>query len=108
MKNLVRMKGASATQHTANGKKGDWMINSSDGEQISSLPFDMNEQHVMKAIHLARNAELEAFNIGIDFGKKLSRDTISRLEQKNIDLANENIRISEALQRFVIKGVEGN
>ena len=106
VKNLVRMKGASATQHTNKGKKGDWTINASSGEKISSLPFDMNEQHVMKAIHLAREAELEAFNIGINFGKSATQATIRRLEQKNIALANENIKLSETLNRLLIKGVE--
>ena len=48
---------ASATQMTTEGRKGEWVVNSADGEALYELPKHWDEKDVMKAIHFARYFE---------------------------------------------------
>lgn len=87
-----------------------WVVYDEAKNELGKLPKHWNEKDCMIAIRLGRKYELEAFNIGIAFGKS-SRDKalIPIIEQKDIQiqtLEQMNIKLSEKLEKFIIGKTE--
>lgn len=100
----VPMANAHATQHTDSGNnKTDWSIqeNITDRE-LAVLPSRLREDEVFSILKIIRQYELEAFNIGIEFGKEQhSQSYKAQFTQlsENLRLArHENERLAEALE----------
>ncbi|MDA3941864.1 MAG: hypothetical protein PF693_21555 [Spirochaetia bacterium] len=98
---LIHLKNAHATQYTDDNGKSVWHIRKNlTSENLFDLPGDMKEKDVFSALHLARFAEMEAWNAGIQFGKneilpvlQIEREKVMKviheLEQANNRLANK-------------------
>ncbi len=96
---MNRLHSAHVTQHN----KGDWHVRENiTKKEIFKLPSTMDEQQVFAALALARQTELEAFNYGIEFGKRLARNKDARvLEKKLLFAAEENTRLAAQLDRLI-------
>lgn len=100
----IKLAHANATQITSKGQKSDWVVKANiTGEELGTLPSKLTENEVFSILDLARKYELEAFNIGINFGKqeykKVYEPQIKQLQSNLQRAKNENERISEALDK---------
>ena len=94
---------------TANWNKGEhnnkWTVKDSKGKILWILEGTFDERSAMQAIRLARMAELDAFNIGIVYGKSIQKKTSVTIEEqltataKSLAIMNENL--SEQLDRLI-------
>ena len=93
------------TQNTKDGKKSDWIVKRKDGEELATLPKDLNEKQVMKAIHFARKFELIAFNKGIQFKKSVKTEMVpderKKLHAVIAGLEKHNSVLAEKLDNFI-------
>lgn len=99
----IKLAHAHVNQHTSNGNKTNWKIEANKtNELLGELSNKLDHNEVFEILDFARKYELEAFNIGVDFGKeeykKAFEKSISDYASK-MDLATkENERLSEALE----------
>lgn len=99
---LIKLQSAHATQYTNRGKKSDWKIQENiTNEEMGVLPGILSEAEVFAILDLARKYELNAFNVGIEYGKnqqnKLNYTKLNHLERR-IELAREeNERLAKIL-----------
>jgi hypothetical protein len=105
MNELIKLQHAHINQHTNAGVKGTWKIEANHtNEQLGELPARLNENEVFDIIGTARRYELEAFNIGIEFGKNEYRrifDAELKQYKENMQRAiQENERLADALERI--------
>lgn len=96
---------------TAQGtwKEGEnWKVVTPEGKVIFELQGNFNEKTVMQAIRLARLAEENAFNAGIQFQKKVKEAgdnmQVKQLLSENASLRNMNLHLSNQLEMMVEKG----
>lgn len=108
MENCVKilLELASAQGHWARDENdNNWIVQDNNGKKLWEFPPGMDEHKCMSAIRLGRKYELEAFNIGIDFGKKeAARMTNIRIKQLEGDirsLAIMNETLSEQLDQQI-------
>lgn len=107
---IVDLATAYVTQVTSEESgKGEWILYNTDEEEIHRFPKHWDEKTVMKAIHFGRKFELIAMNAGADFEKKYQpikmdelHKMINRLNKEKQIVINENIRISEELNRLML------
>lgn len=83
-----------------------WVVRDEKDNELGKFPKNWTEKDCMIAIRLGRKYELEAFNIGIDFGKS-QRDNvfgpiIKRLNAQIEELSGMNERLSTQLEKFII------
>ena len=105
MKEEIKLANAHVNQHTSNGVRSDWKIEENKTDlPLGELPGRLNEQEVFGILNFARKFELEAFNIGITFGKQKYKETFeSTINDYNNKLklaAKENERLADALDRL--------
>lgn len=83
-----------------------WKIVDTDGNIIDKFPKSFTEKEMMQILKFARGVELEAFNIGIDFGKtqykKVYEPKIAQLLSQVNELEQMNINLSNKLEKFII------
>ena len=83
-----------------------WLVYSKDGEELGRFPSKWDERDCMTAIRLGREFELEAFNIGIDFGKeKMTKVLLPKLEQLTNQIAfleEQNLKLSSKIEQFIL------
>jgi len=98
---------ATATQHSKDGKNGEWAVNS-NGKKLWSLPESLTPQEAMHVIKFARKFEEVAYNQGIEFQKKDAPRRISTLEKivrnlraENQILLSENEKIGDKLDVLI-------
>lgn len=105
----IKLANCHVTQTKHKGIKGDWQVKDQQGNEIARLTKDLDDHKVMEVIHFARKFELEAFNAGIEFGKKTARDAIStkmmdteRLGLLRVcsELETHNTILAEKLDKF--------
>lgn len=102
---IIELANCHITQTTNKGVKSDWKVKKENGEDIAELPKEFTERQAMKVIHFARKFELEAFNIGIRFGKnikkpELLKDEKSKLLKVIAELTDANTVLAEKLDNF--------
>lgn len=102
-KNLIKLQDAHVNQHSRDGVKGDWKIEENEtNKAIGILPSRLNHNEVFAILDMARECELEAFKIGIDFGKseqrKVSEVTLKKYEERIRLAIKENERLASALE----------
>lgn len=100
--------GASATQFTDKGKKGEWLIRDFE-TTLWILPSRLTEQEVMHILKFGRAFELKAFNEGIKHQKKINepreikalQSVVRNLQMENKTLLDENERIGSKLDELL-------
>lgn len=85
--------------------KNGWVVYNHKNERLAVLPQPCDEHTAMAAIHLGRDVEAAAYKQGLDIGKNLAiQATKQKIEelrlQKNF-LEQENIRLSQTIQRLL-------
>lgn len=105
MSNLIPLQTAFIRQ-SRDVKDNAWVVYDTDDNEIYELPNHLNPKDAMRHIHLGRKFELEAFNIGINFGKgelrKVFDVEMAEMEQKCKALEQMNERLSTQLEKFII------
>ena len=101
----IKLAHANVTQNTIGAKRTDWVIKANKThEELGTLPSSLTDKEVFAILHLMRKYELEAFNVGIDFGKKEYKEVFSkenkRLEQVNKELSKHNDYLALALENI--------
>lgn len=105
MSEFIKMQHAHVNQHTSSGVKGDWKIEANEtNEALGILPGRLDHNEVFNILDIARKYELEAFNIGINFGKK-EQDKQHLLVRKAYEARiheaiKENERLAVALENL--------
>ena len=84
-----------------------WVINTPDNEKLFKIPRCVIEAKDAAAIsRFAKKYELEAFNIGVQFGKNELKELFeSKMERALLtikELEEMNMRLSSQLERFII------
>ena len=101
-KDLIHIQNAHVTQLTdADGEKSEWSVEKNiTNEVLFKLPKEWDEGTVFSALAFVKKFELEALNVGINFGVRkmvekhareteLLNDRISALESANSRLAEK-------------------
>lgn len=85
-----------------------WIVYDTDGRELDELSNTFTPEQAMSYLHFARRYELEALNIGINFGKsqqsRVDKDQIIVLKQQVALLEQQNIGLAAHLQN-IIEGV---
>jgi len=102
---LLTLAGSHATQLTKGHEKSEWFVKNKDGVQISTLPSKINETELFHILDLAKKYELEAFNIGINFGKKKTVEVYDKKIEKYQMIIEaqraENERLANILDNMI-------
>jgi hypothetical protein len=106
---MPELKSATVTQITGEGGETPWVVNNSNQEPIYELPKEMNEHHVMAAIHMGRKFEKDAFNKGMIYEKEVVgprtidnlQKIVRNLKSENEFLLKENEKIATALDKLI-------
>ena len=101
----IKLAHANVTQHTIGSKRNDWIIKANKThEELGTLPSSLTDKEVFSILHFMRKYELDAFNIGIDFGKKEYKKVFNKenkiLEQTNKELSKHNDHLASALENI--------
>ena len=106
-KDIIHLQNAHITQYSNANGKSQWKVRKNiTSEDLAELPGELTEEEVFKVIEFARTFELIAFNEGVRFGKKEMRNyyesILNNLKQTLILARNENVRLAEKLEKFII------
>lgn len=101
---LIPLKHAHVTQHTSGSEKTNWIIRENKTEKIlGEFPKKLNEKEVFSILNMMRKYEGEAFNTGIEFGKKKYKNVfdpkMAQLRENNRRAGIENERLADALDK---------
>ena len=107
MSEFLNLSDAHVTQHTTSKRKTPWSIEANESnEKLHELPAHLTEPEVFNILHFGRKFELEAFNVGIQLGKKKTvevYDDIIKDYKNKLGLAiAENERLATALEKHII------
>jgi hypothetical protein len=107
MKDLIPLQTAFIQQRKTY-KDNSWVVFDTDGNELFALDGALEPKTAMSYLHFARPFELEALNIGIEYGKKLAETGyIVRAETAETRarlLADENERLSMKLLQVIESG----
>lgn len=85
-----------------------WQLKGQDDKVILELPKSFTEKQCMQVLHFARAFEVEAFNIGIAFGKGQYKEVFDPhaegLKNQINELCAMNEKLSTQLERHIIGG----
>ena len=85
-----------------------WAVMDQDKNKIGEFPKKWDAKECMIAIRLGRKYEVEAFNIGIDFGKseykRVYSPIMDGLKKQVEELMAMNEKLSTQLERHIIGG----
>lgn len=103
-KEYVPMANAHVNQHSSGASRTDWIIKENVTEKtLGELPKKLNETEVFSILNMMRKYEKDAFNVGIEFGKKKYNDIyqpqIAQLKEINRLARIENERLADALDK---------
>jgi len=109
-KELVKMAHAHVNQHSKGSEKTDWFIRENATEDLlGELPKKLNEKEVFYILNLVRKYELDALNVGIDYGKKQYKEVFDKETIKlrdNLKAATvENERLAEVLDEVTKRSI---
>lgn len=104
LKEYIPLQHAHVTQSKSRGVKSDWKVRKNvTHDEIATLSVDFSDKDIFRILAFSRKFELEAFNIGIDFGKEkqnnTNRQVVSEYKARVQALTNENSRLAEVLDR---------
>lgn len=107
-KDMIKLQNAHITQHTSGHIKTDWKIEENiTNELIAVFDKKIDDKLMFSILNFARTYELEAFNTGIAYGKKVTIDVYNKKldgHKKMVkEMRDENERLSEALQREMFR-----
>ena len=108
---LIKLQNAHITQHTNGHIKSEWKIEENITDKpIANFESTINDKLMFKILDFARKYELEAFNIGIAYGKKVTigvyDNKIKNLMKAIGEMRGENERLSEALRKEMLKHLQ--
>ena len=100
---------ANATLNQVQGDPNWKCMDPVDDQVIFELPLRAFDAHqAMRLLRSVRKYELDAFNIGIRFGKKQYKNVfdqqLNELQEQNNALKVMNERLSTQLERHIVKG----
>ena len=104
---LIALSAAHVTQLTGvDGKKGPWRVCANKtNEVLAELDSKYTEAQVFQILDFAKQYELIAFNVGIQFQKKLSDTHWQGIESKLNRVINElteaNDKLANKLDDFI-------
>ena len=103
---LLPLAAANANQITKDGVKMDWTIRSNNkSEVLTRLPANIPDDRMFSIMDFMKRAELEAFNIGINFQKDKQNAvllaSIEELKAVNAFLKEENERLVTILNQHL-------
>lgn len=108
MKTNLILYSSYCTQHSKDGRKGDWVLFDKEKQQLEIFPKEWDEKMIFNILDFAKKYELDAFNKGIEYGKNLNPTTIKALEsvirqlkEENKKLLIENERIGGKLDQLL-------
>ena len=108
---MIKLQNAHVTQHTNGHIKSDWSVEANiTDEKLASFDKTVNDKLMFKILNFAREFELEAFNIGIAYGKKMTvgvyDNKIDNMTRAIKEMREENERLSVALQKEMFRGLK--
>jgi len=87
-------------------KENAWVVFSEENEELHELDAALTPKAAMSYVHFGRKFELEAFNVGITFGKseerKIALKVIAELKAKLEFIEQQNMLLSTKLEQFII------
>ena len=107
-KEYIPLQNAFITQNSDKKGKTAWMVKqNATMEPLGELPKNLTESQVFDIMAFARKYELEAFNVGIQFGKgkqrEIDKQIIAELQAKIQAVLHENARLADTLDRVTKK-----
>jgi len=110
-KELIKLQNAHVTQHTNGHIKSEWSVEENESNDVLGLfPSNINEETMFKILDFSKKFELEAFNVGISHGKKITvkvyDEKIKQFNSVVEELRNENERLASALDNEQNRGEE--
>lgn len=104
---MVELKLATASANWVQDEnENQWTVTGQNEEVLGVLPKSWKAKDCMIAIRLGRKYELEAFNVGITFGKqeagRVASSVIRKLNNDVAELSAMNERLSQQLEKFII------
>ena len=103
--NLIPLQSAYANQQR-DVDNNNWHVYSEQNKDLATLPGTLSPKLAMSYIHFARPFELEALNIGINFGKqqqlKISQKQMEFYEGRIKFLEEQNEKLSNSLEKAII------
>ncbi len=98
-KDLIHLQHSHTTQHTNElGEKTEWSVQKNiTNEELAILPSTWDENTVFTALDFAKVFELEAFNVGINFGvKKMTEKYEAEKDElikiiRGLEVSNESL-----------------
>ena len=107
MSDLIPLQAAQITQYPDQPDK-TWYVRDNEGNDLGKLPGTLSPKEAMSYLHFARPFELEALNIGIQFGKKQADTVLQKRMNQAIAYAEqvtaENERLSLKLLQMIEEG----
>ena len=107
MSDLIPLQAAQITQYPDQPDK-TWYVRDNEGNDLGKLPGTLSPKEAMSYQHFARPFELEAFNIGIEFGKqevtRLYETRLANAKHFHDGLIAENERLSLKLLQMIEEG----
>ena len=105
---MIKLKFKDAIGIWNKGENNDnWLVKDKEGNVLFELQGDFNEKTTMQAIRMARKAEQDAYKEGVKAGKelqtRLNGKLIKEVKSSNQRLSDENLRITEQLERHINK-----
>jgi len=83
-----------------------WIVFTNLNKEIGKLPNTLDPKQAMSYLHFGRKFELDALNIGIEFGRKIELEKaeviFQDLKQQNLFLQQQNEMLSNKLEKFII------
>lgn len=103
-KEYIPLANAHVNQNSKDGNKSDWYIRENKTEkELGILPKKLNETEIFSILSLMRKYEEQAFNVGINFGKRKYKNIfdpqIAQLKEINRLAGIENERLADALDK---------
>lgn len=109
-RDIIPLQASHVTQHMNGHEKTDWSVEKNvTDEKIYTFPKHYTEAEIFHIMDFAKKYELEALNIGINLEKTRQNGVLKTIidQQKQLigQLANDNERLAEALEREMFKNV---
>lgn len=107
MKDLIELQHSHVTQVTTNGESSEWKVRENiTSKDLYTLPGTIPDKEMMAIMEFAKVFEQKAFEAGIKLQKQIStnyyEDQIKNLKYRIQLAADENTRLAEKLEKFII------
>ncbi len=110
MKDLIPLQNAHVTQLTdSTGQKTAWSVQENETDEVLfELPVNLSENVVFAILKFARQYELKALNVGIQFSKKTEQNKFDTERQKLLrvisELEQSNGKLATKVHKFLETG----